>query len=391
MTAFWLIGTVLILVALALVLPPLLRKPTTSDARRAALDQALASGVLDADEYEKKRAALDTTVPGQTSSGTARLVAVLVAVLIPLVAVGLYAKLGDPRVFDPDLQSVNAAMQQARHDGMPPLEQAIAGLAERLAHEPGDIEGWILLGRAYKSTEQFDQARDALAHAMSLAPEEPGLMVEYAEAKTLAAPDRRFTAEALDLIERALELDPDNQRALWLRGIAHYQAGEIEAAGERWNHLLTILPEDSPVRASVQQQLAELSGGTVPEAGKSAPASASTGPRLTVHVSLDPALAGQVPADAVLFVFARAPEGSRAPLAIQRLQASQLPVTVELDDRDAMVPAMNLSSAANVVVGARISRSGNAQAQPDDLEAVSKPLSNTHAEPIELVIGQARP
>lgn len=383
MTAFWLACALLTALALAMVLPPLLRRSAGRDPQRTALARALASGVLDPAEHAQKLAVLDAqnAATAVSTTGPARLAAVAVVVMLPLIAVGLYARLGDPRVFDPEVQSVATAMQQARQAGLPAMDQAIAGLAERLAREPEDLEGWVLLGRAYKSTEHFGQARDAFARALSLAPEDPGLMVEYAEARTLAAPDRRFGEEALDLIERALAIDPDHQRALWLRGIAAYQAGDIDGANRNWEHLLAVLPGDSPVRDSVQQQLAQLRGEAAPGAG-----AVSDGPVLSVRVALDPALSARVQPDDVLFVYARAPEGSRAPLAIQRFHAGDLPLIVTLSDADAMVPSMNLSSVPEVVVGARISRSGNAQAQSGDLEAVSEPLSSSRAEAIELVI-----
>ncbi len=368
MIVFWLVCILFIVLALALVLPPLLNTATPIDARRAALDQAHKAGALDATEYAVKLNALDQSVVGPLPDKTgARLAALLIVIGLPLISIGLYAKLGDSRVFDPAVQQVAAAMQQAQQDGMPPMEQAIAGLVERLARQPDDLEGWVLLGRAYKATEHFEQARDALARALMLAPEDPGLMVEYAEAKTLAAPDKRFAAEALQMLDQALATDPNHQRALWLRGIAYYQAGDIEAA----------------------------SAGTT-GSSNSAPATvASTSsigtPRLRVKVSLAPEFVSKVQSDDVLFVFARAAEGSRAPLAIQRLRASDLPLEIELSDADAMVPQMNLSSTAELVVGARISRSGNAQAQSGDLETLSAVMPNSHSETIELVIDHLVP
>ncbi len=345
MTAFWLLCAVMILAALAFLVPPLLRG--------------------------------------------ARGVVIALALLIPLASAALYLQLGDLRVFDPAVQSVTAAMQQARQEGMPPMEQAIAGLRERLEREPDDLEGWLLLGRAYKSIERFPDARDAFSRAMALAPESGGVMVEYAEAQTLASASRRFEGDALLLLDRALMLEPDNQRGLWLRGIAHYQAGENDAALTVWENLLAIIPADNPTRETLRQRIEELKA----QAGFAAPAppaAAQTdepgGPRLTVHVSLSPALAGRMAPDDTLFVYARAPEGSRAPLAIQRLAARDLPLTLTLDDSHAMVPQMNLSSVAQVVVGARISRTGSAQAQPGDLETLSPPVASTRTEPLELVI-----
>lgn len=398
MIAFWLMCILFIVLALAFVLPPLLNTVASVDSRRTALDQARKAGILDADEYAAKVEALGQQSAGPVPGNSgARLAALVIVIGLPLLSIGLYAKLGDPRVFDPAVQQVTAAMQQAQQAGMPPMEQALAGLVERLARQPDDLEGWVLLGRAYKATEQFDHARDALARALTLAPEDPGLMVEYAEAKTLASPGKRFEGEALQMLDQALTADPNHQRALWLRGIAYYQAGDIDAASTTWEHLLAVLPQDSSVRDSVRQQIEQLRAGGMGAGATDTPGAATasaadvSAPRLRVKISLAPELASKVQPDDVLFVFARAAEGSRAPLAIQQRRADELPLTIELSNADAMVAQLNLSSASEIVVGARISRSGNAQTQSGDLEVLSEALPNSHAETIELVIDHLVP
>lgn len=396
MMAFWAICILLILLALAFVLPALLQRGGAPDPRRAALEQAHRSGVLDSDEYARKLATLGDAAPAPTStSPLARNTAIAIAMTLPLLAVGLYQKLGDARVFDPSVQSVANAMQNAQRAGLPPMEQAIAGLAERLAREPEDAQGWLLLGRAYKSTERFTEALDALSRALALSPEAPDILVETAEAQALSSPGRRFDGEPLALLQRALEREPNHQRGLWLLGIAQFQAGDADTASTTWEQLIATLPEDSPMRESLRQRIAELKAQT----GSAVPADTSPvsalkappAPRLSVRVSLAPELAERATPDDVLFVFARAAEGSRAPLAIQRLRAGDLPLTITLDDSHAMVPQMNLSSAAHIVVGARISRSGNAQAQTGDLETLTAPMANTQADMIELTIDRIVP
>lgn len=395
MIAFWAICILLLLAALAFVLPPLLRRDGAIDPRRAALDQAHRNGVLDADEYTAKLAALGQPATAATLSPAARNSAIAIALLLPLLCIGLYHRLGDARVFDPAVQSVSNAMQEAQRAGLPPMDQAIAGLAERLAREPDDVQGWLLLGRAYKSIERFAEARDALARALALSPDSPDVLVEAAEAQALSTPSRRFEGEPLAQLNRALELEPNHQRGLWLSGIAQFQAGDTERASATWEHLITTLPDDSPMRDSLRQRIAELKAQTdpaTPADTSPVPAlQAASSPRLSVQVNLAPALAERIQPDDVLFVFARAAEGSRAPLAIQRLRAADLPLAITLDDSHAMVPQMNLSSQPRILVGARISRSGNAQAQSGDLETLSEPLPNTHAQPIVLTIDRIVP
>src|SRR5690349_6071866 len=117
----------------------------------------------------------------------------------------------------------------------------------------------------------------------------------------------------------------------------------------------------------------------------------SAAPRLTVNVTLDPKLKDKLDANATLFVFARAASGPPMPLAIQRLKAGQLPVTVTLDDSMSMMPAMRLSKFAQVVVGARVSKSGNAMPQSGDLQTLSSPIASSRGEPIALEIDQVVP
>jgi cytochrome c-type biogenesis protein CcmH len=234
-------------------------------------------------------------------------------------------------------------------------------------------------------------------------------MVEMAEAQVLASSSRRFDAEARTLLERALELQPDNQRGLWLLGIAEYQAQHYDMAAEIWERLLAGLPAEADARQALMERIADARQragldplvSNMPSPEPSAPASpapvaASSGggeasAKLTVSVDITPELRSQVGASDVLFIYARAASGPRMPLAIQRLPAASLPVTVTLDDSTSMMPSLTLSSMPQVVVGARISRSGQAAAQSGDLETLSDPIANTHNETLRLTIDRVVP
>ncbi len=120
-------------------------------------------------------------------------------------------------------------------------------------------------------------------------------------------------------------------------------------------------------------------------------AASAAAPHLTVNVALDPKLKDKLDPDATLFVYARAASGPPMPLAIQRIKASQLPLTVTLDDSMGMLPTMKLSMFPQVVVGARISKSGNAMAQSGDLQHLSAPLDVHRTEPVDLTIDQTVP
>jgi cytochrome c-type biogenesis protein CcmH len=410
MSVFLLLAALMIGAALAFVVAPLLRharSAPTHDAvarRQRALDQALAEGVVDADEYAAKRAALGAAghAPPARPSRLAFGALLAAALLLPASAILLYRLVGAPQALD----AANLATAPAPHGGDrgPEMEKAIALLAERLQKQPDDVEGWALLGRAYQAMNRVAESLDAYRHAHELDKDNPTLAVEYAQALALSAPGQRIEGEPRKLLEGVLAADPNNQRALWLVGIGDYQAGRYDEAIARWNVLLPLLQPGSEVARSVQAQIADAQarrdGKEPPAAPATAPPEAQTAaadavaaesPRLRVSVSLAPALKDKLDPEATLFVFARAASGPPMPLAIQRLKAAQLPVTVELDDGMAMMPTMKLSKFPQVVVGARVSKSGNAMPQSGDLQTLSAPTDVQRKDTIALTIDQVVP
>ena len=427
MAAFIFCAGAMLAAALAFVLVPLLRhrgaaSPDGVSARRLrALDEALAAGVVDAGEYAAKRAAL-ATAPATDAKPSARarapmFAATFVALLLPAAAVVLYRLVGAPQALDP------ANLVAQAPEGAPSamdMDKAIAGLAARLKEKPDDAQGWALLGRAYQATGRSQESLDALRHAHELAKDDSAVTVEYAQALAVVASGHRIDGEARALLDGVLAKEPDNQRALWLVGIGEYQAGRYDAAIARWNALLPLLEAGSEVADSVKRQIAEAQakrdgkdGGAAPMTGRNnsiaasaapttaapresdftaaAGAAAADAPKLVVQVSLDPKLADRLDPDAVLFVFARAASGPPMPLAIRRLKASQLPLTVTLDESMGMLPDMKLSTFPQVVVGARVSKSGDAMPQSGDLQTLSAPIDTRRREPLALTIDRAVP
>ncbi|MBS0589828.1 MAG: c-type cytochrome biogenesis protein CcmI [Proteobacteria bacterium] len=420
---FLFLSTLMLIAALAFVLVPLLRGSVVSDPRYdvprklKALDAALADGILSEAEHADKRAALLDVAPAIATPhpsrprGT-RYAAIVIALLLSTAAMLLYRSVGTPQALDP--ANLIARADGASDANAVGMDAAIAQLAEKMKREPDNAEGWALLGRAYQSTQRFAAARDALKHAHDLLPDDADITIEYAESLILAAPDHRIQGESLALIDQALKGDPKNQKALWLHGIAHAQSGKYDAAIGDWNTLLPLLNPDSHVAASVREQIARaeaMRGGkplpenvsaqpiatTPPPARAQASAAespASTpahGAHLLVHLALDPKLKDKTTAGDTVFVFAKAANGPPMPLAIARLTVAQLPTNVTLTDAMSMTPGMTLSTFPQVVVGARISKSGQALAQSGDLQALSAPIASTRSEPVELTIDQIVP
>lgn len=408
--AFVALAIALVGLALAFLLLPLLRDG--GDARLAALQRARAGGVLDEAEYQAKRAALLAEGEAAAAAPRARLPALVLAILVPLAALALYAWVGEPRGLGvgPEDSRMAREAQAAPADGeAPDLATAIEGLAQRLEQEPDDPAGWMLLGRAYKTMQRFAEARDAFDRAHALLPNDADVMVELAESTVLASDDRRIAGRPAELLAQALERVPLHPRALWLEGIRLTQEERHAEAADTWQRLLDSLPADAEIRGSLSRQIAEArarAGQPLPEGATPAAPAVATAPgtpppatgdsdgaaaALTVRVDITPELAARLAATDVLFVFARAPSGPRMPVAIQRLPASGFPLEVRLDDSMAMMPQLTLSSLPEVVVGARVSKSGNATPQPGDFEAISAPLSPTAAGAIELTIDRVLP
>ena len=418
-TAFVFSAALMLIVALAFVLPPLLRASSgsaTGDVRRKlrALEQARVDGVLSDAEYAAKRVAFGEALVASVESKSAParsqlMVALVLALLLPAGAIVMYRLVGAPQALDPAAVAAHEAPASSDHGG--DMDKAIASLVDKLKQNPNDAGGWALLGRAYRATQHFDEARDALKHAYDLAPDEPDVLVEYAEALALANPQHNIAGEPQALLEKALKIDPQNQHGLWLSGIAESQKKNYPAAIAIWNRLLPLLPKDSDVLASVKKQIAQaeaLRDGRTPPpdeelaatdapastdaaAPQSAPAATDDGPHIAVNVSLDPKLKNKVAPTDVLFIYAKAANGPPMPLAIARLTAGQLPASVTLTDGMGMLPSMKLSQFPQVIVGARISKSGTAIAQSGDLQTVSTPFATTRGEPLSLTIDQVVP
>ncbi len=417
---FWTSAALMLIAALLIVLRPLLRRASPDDEisrKLAALEAAHAAGVIEATDYAAKRAALDAAAQAAGSERPRPLPALALAALVPCLTVAVYTMTGTPEAMAPGATTRPAAAAGGDATRASNMDEAIARLAARLENEPADLQGWLLLGRAYKAVGRFSDARKAIERARQLAPNDLDTLVEYAEAISLERDDKLIEGEARTLLEHALAGNPTHERALWLLGIADAQAGNYAAAVGTWERLLPLLEPGSAVAQSVSGQIAEArQRAGMPPAERSPPAAAAptltaepstaaraaplpaseegsaSGQRLTVIVDVSPALRAQVAATDALYVFARAPSGPRMPLALQRLTAAELPVTVVLDDSMGMLPQLKLSQAAEVVVGARISKSGVANPQSGDLEGFSAPLAPaTATDPIRLVIDRVVP
>jgi cytochrome c-type biogenesis protein CcmH len=244
-------------------------------------------------------------------------------------------------------------------------------LAARMRENPNDAEGWMMLGRAYRALERFQESSDAFRKAVALAPDNADLLADLAETLALAG-GRSLAGEPTRLLERALKLDPDNDKVLALSGSAAFARKDYKAAIRHWEALL----ERPDVGSELAQALtASIAEARALSAGKKIVAAKSTPGRVSGTVTLDAALRARAAPEDTVYVYARAAQGPRMPLAIVKVQVKDLPYNFLLDDSMAMMPEMKLSAFNEVIVGARVSKSGSAKPAAGDLEGASTTVS----------------
>ncbi|MBB6064585.1 cytochrome c-type biogenesis protein CcmH [Pseudoxanthomonas broegbernensis] len=290
------------------------------------------------------------------------------------------------------LAGTPAALQETALEAPQSLEQAIARLAEELQRNPNQPEGWALLARSQSARGDHAAARDAYARAAQLAPDEPSLLVDAAEARALADPQRRFDEQSVAWLRHALELHPGHPRATWFLGVWQRQSRLPAEAAATWAALLGSVDEATARSLRTQIDEARAEAGLPPLPAGQAPGAAGTAASahaLTVKVALDPEFAARarLRGDAVVFVIARVPGGPPMPVAVERHALASLPLELVLDDGDSPMPTQTLSMLQEVEVFARISAGGSADRGEDDLESPAVRVSLPAARPVELVIG----
>ncbi|MBV2120748.1 MAG: c-type cytochrome biogenesis protein CcmI [Candidatus Thiodiazotropha sp. (ex Ctena orbiculata)] len=433
MTLFWMIIAGLTVLAMAFVGLPLLRKEVTdkitSDELNLAvfkqqleeLDSDLEAGNLDQNRYDAARKDLEKSLltdvsTSNTDSNTkeshsGRIIAGT-ALLIPLAAWLIYDFLGSPEIINHLAQQPAAgAPQQTAHapsgsmENLPPMDELVRRLAEKMQENPDNQDGWVMLGRSYMALNDHSAAINAYQRAMEMNDQRVDLLLAYAEA-IAATTGNDFTGRAAPMIEKAYQLEPENPNVLWLAGILAYQSTDYQSAILRWDTLRTSLTPQSAELESVNSAIddARKQLGMEPEEAElpsivkkqqpkaqPQPAAAAANEAIKVAVSLSPELQAKTKPSDLVFIYAKAVSGPPMPLAAVRKKVSDLPISISLDDSMAMMPQMKLSGFNEVVVGARISMSGSPTAQAGDLEGEIQPVAPGSAETVQVVINSVHP
>ncbi|MCB1788892.1 MAG: c-type cytochrome biogenesis protein CcmI [Gammaproteobacteria bacterium] len=429
MTLFWIIAAAMIAAALALLAPTLLRAHAARDDATEQFNVEIArehladitrrrdAGELSDEEYKQERADIEialaedlegTARPAPKAQGGGRWALVAAALLIPAITVPVYLQIGSPQLIE-GLPAPQAAAGHGAAGELPPLDELVTRLRERMEANPENAEGWFLLGRTYMRLENYPDAVYAFEKVVALLPEEPAGMLSLADAMTMRD-GRRVGDRAIELLQRALTLDPNSVTALWLLGSAAAEKGDNAKALDYWQRAYPLLDQEPGMQTELGQlitraggtppqsmaQLPPIMGATPPMASPPAAtndapattaAAADGGAAVTVEVALAPSLMEQTTPEDTVFVLARAESGPPMPLAVARHRVAELPLRVTLTDAMAMMPAMRLSAFPRVKVSAKVSKSGNAGTQPGDLLAEDKIVEPaTTTDSIQLLI-----
>lgn len=415
MSAFIVAAVVMVLVSLAWLMPPLLRGGARARIDRTAVNLGILKdqlaeleadrvrGAIGEEQYAATKADLQQRVLDETQAETVaetprpsslgKLTAAVVVVAVPIASALMYVRYGDLAAFNPlARQGADAAHQLSQDD----LNNMVERLAERLKKEPDNATGWATLARTYYSMGRFAEASAAFEKLVELVPEDASLLADYADALAMAQ-GRKIAGKPLELVNRALKIDPLQWKALAMAGTEAFERNDYKSAASLWEKLYASLPAEAPMKQQLAGSINEarsragmpqIAAAPPPAAAMPAPpaspaaepkpaadaVAAATGARVGGTVSLSAQLRGKVAPEDSVIIFARAAEGSRMPLALMRLQAKDLPKSFSLDDSMAMSPDFTLSKFEQVIVGARVSKSGSPMPQKGDLEGLSKPV-----------------
>jgi cytochrome c-type biogenesis protein CcmH len=386
MNVFVLLSALLVVAVTLRLSLPLLRPPKniagTANERRAAnlaifrdqlaeLERERAEALLSEPDFAQAKRELERRMleevqaeeadDAKKSAPPSRKTAIALLIALPFAAAAGYAILGNPRGLDPLQTQAQARVSPEQIEGM------VGKLAEKLKQNPDDANGWIMLARSYKVLGRYAEAAEAYSHASALVDKEAVLLADYAE-MLAQANNGTLQGKPTELLARALKLDPNEPQALLLAGAAASDRRDFAAAADYWSRLLPQLEPGSEEAASLEGAIGKARELAAQSPRRDKPAKVATaGPNISGQVALSPKLAAQAKPDDVLFIFARAEDGQRMPLAVTRGTVADLPLTFRLDDSMALPGGKKLSEFKTVRIEARIAKAGKAQTSSGDL------------------------
>ena len=404
MITFYIAAIVLVLLVLAALFRPFFWKTTVHHASRQQLNAAIykeeiaklekerAEGLIDGATYEISHAEMRQRLFQDTSEddgvavlGSPKKTIIALTIFIPVIAAAMYFWLGSAQ----QIADGGAKQQVAQQD----VEKMVAGLAAKMEQDPSNLKGWAMLARSYKVMGRPKDAEKAYDRAGSYLDTDPQLLADYADVSASNA-NGSFEGKPQAIINRALKADPNNMMALWLAGTADYNRGDYKGAVQVWGRLAKLLPADSEDMKMIQGSIMEARGkaNLPPEplvSQATSPVTAVSSKNINGTVEINPDLKSRIKPDYIVMVIARAP-GARMPVAIMRGKAADLPLRFVLNDALAMTPDALISNLSEATIEVRISKSGQAKAEPGDLYSEIQTVK-VGTNNLKVVVDQVRP
>lgn len=364
----------------------------------AELEVSFRDGLIEKATYEQAKHELERRTlddVGQKSAVVGlgkkkNALAVLLAVLVPVAVFSLYALLGTPDAITG--KPVVKSSPEGEHAlSAEQISAMVERLALRLQENPNDGQGWLMLGRSYAVLGRYPESAAAFGRALSMLPPDAQHYADFADIVAMAQ-GKRLTGEPEKLVRRSLEIDPNNIKALALSGTIAFDGQNYQLAIREWQKVVALVPEGSPVAAGIQGSIRDaenrlaISGKQVDETKSQAKNESAIVAKVAGVVDLDPKFKSSVKQDDTVFIFARAVDGPKMPVAMLRKKISDLPFKFSLDDSMSMTPQFKLSTVGKVIVGARVSKSGDALARAGDMEGISSAIS-VGTENVRIIIG----
>ena len=408
---FWIINAILILIAIAFVLPVLLRKSDLlQDGSRdqnifiakeqlKELETRFEKGEIDQVAYQSTRDEIEQSLFSDVEGGDlvsqhgskkpSVVASILIALLIPVIAVSVYLKVGNP-TFTSNIDSKKAAASALKDrvprnaDGTPDIDTMVTRLQKKMDKNPDNAKGWYMLGRSYMVLKRYPEATKSFESSLRIKSDSVEIMLALADSIAMMN-QGNLSGRSRDLVNKALELEPSNLTALWLGGMAARQQGKYAIAVDRWKKVLAQISdpnEKKEVESLITEAISQLPDeqkeqlttavNTDTSVAEKKPQLSGKGIKLSISLS-DKMTAKVSPTDFV-FVYAKAMSGPPMPLAAAKIQVKDLPTEITLTDEMAMMPSLKLSSFPEVVVGARVSKSGQPISQNGDLFTEKKSI-----------------
>lgn len=324
--------------------------------------------------------ALAMAWPLLNQAGSRKSYAIALVLSIPLLGLFLYSKVGSMEGISVTGTPVSQHESVGTGNSDDQILDLTAQLEQRLQENPGDSQGWMLLGRTYKTMQMFDRAESALVNAYELAPDNPLIVVELAEARMFNSGSPVIGADIQMLLQRALELDPNQQKSLWLMGFAASQSGDDASAVGYWQRLLDQMDPTAATSESIRQQIDEARARLGEEV-------VDQWAGFDIEVSMEDA-SYEIPETAILFVIARNPDAPGPPLGVKRVANPVFPMSLRLSDNDSMIKELPISNFESIQIQARLSLSGAVTAGSGDpaSESMNTQPGLTGPVQLELVI-----